>query len=224
MYYLSRVEVDVQNRAKIKDLTHLGAYHNWVEQSFPKEIATGERHRHLWRLDMLDGKKYLLIMSQSKPDPKLLLKYGVAGTVVTKSYDAFLDKIHDGQIMRFRLTANPTHKITKPGERHGKDLPHVTVVQQEKWLLDRAEKSGFQLVKQVDIDDSNEMETLAFKVVSRDWPMLHRNPGHGVRLSRVTFEGLLRVEDAKTFKQLLVKGIGREKAFGMGMMTVIPEA
>lgn len=224
MYYLSRVEVDIQNRAKTKDLTHLGAYHNWVEQSFPKEIATGERHRHLWRLDTLMGKKYLLIMSESKPDPKLLLKYGVVGTVVTKSYDAFLNKIHDGQIMRFRLTANPTHKVIDPETKTGKVYAHVTAAQQEEWLVDRAEKSGFQLIKQVGIDGSNESQTLAFKVVGREWPMLHRNPGHGVRLSRVTFEGLLRVEDAELFKQLLVKGIGREKAFGMGMMTVIPEA
>lgn len=223
MYYLSRVEVDIQNRAKTKDLTHLGAYHNWVEKSFPKEMSTGERHRHLWRLDTLAGKKYLLIMSESKPDPEILLKYGVSGTVVTKSYDAFLDKIHDGQIMRFRLTANPTHTITHPGEKHGKVFPHVTVVQQEKWLMDRAKKSGFQLVKQVDIGDPDETVTLSFKIVGRDWPMLHRNPGKAVRLSRVTFEGLLRVEDAEIFKQLLVKGIGREKAFGMGMMTVIPE-
>lgn len=222
-YYLSRVEVDVQNRAKTKDLTHLGAYHNWVEQSFPEEISTGVRHRHLWRLDTLAGKKYLLIMSKSKPDPELLLRYGVAGTVVTKSYDTFLDKIHDGQIMRFRLTANPTHTVKLPGEKNGKNLPHVTVVQQEKWLADRAEKSGFQLVKQVGVNDPNETENLAFKIVSRDHPMLHRKMGQGVRLSRVTFEGLLRVEDAEIFKQLLVKGIGREKAFGMGMMTVIPE-
>ncbi|CAJ2232633.1 type I-E CRISPR-associated protein Cas6/Cse3/CasE [Companilactobacillus paralimentarius] len=224
MYYLSRVEVDVQNRAKIKDLTHLGAYHNWVEQSFPKEIATGERHRHLWRLDTLAGKKYLLIMSESIPDSEFLLKYGITGTIVTKSYDGFLDKIHDGQIMRFRLTANPTHTITRPGKKRGKVFPHVTVTQQEKWLVDRSEKSGFELVKQVGVNDLNETQTLAFKIVERDWPMLHRNPGRAVRLSRVTFEGLLRVENAETFKQTLVKGIGREKAFGMGMMTVIPEA
>ena len=54
--------------------------------------------------------------------------------------------------------------------------------------------------------------------------MLHRKVGRGVRLSRVTFEGLLRVEDVAEFKQTLINGLGREKAFGMGLMTVIPEA
>ena len=49
--YLSRVEVDFANRKKIKNLSHLGAYHSWVEESFPQEIAAGRRLRHLWRLD-----------------------------------------------------------------------------------------------------------------------------------------------------------------------------
>lgn len=35
--YISRVEVDVKNRKKIKNLSHVAAYHSWVEDSFPKE-------------------------------------------------------------------------------------------------------------------------------------------------------------------------------------------
>lgn len=45
--YLSRVEIDRDNRYKTRDLTHLGAYHNWVEQSFPEEIENNQRGRHL---------------------------------------------------------------------------------------------------------------------------------------------------------------------------------
>ncbi|WP_338208585.1 type I-E CRISPR-associated protein Cas6/Cse3/CasE [Lactiplantibacillus paraxiangfangensis] len=223
MYYLSRVQVDVNNRYKTKDLTHLGAFHNWVEQSFPDEIATGERHRHLWRLDVLAGKTYLLILSESKPDSDLLERYGVPGTAITKSYDKFLDRIQDGQLMQFRLTANPTHTVTRPGEKQGRVMPHITVERQCKWLMDRADKLGFQLIKQVSADEPELSATPAFDIVNRDWPTLHRKVGRGVRLSRVTFEGLLRVSDVVAFRQTLVTGIGREKAFGMGLMTVIPE-
>lgn len=34
--YLSRVEIDTKNRKKMRDLTHVGVYHAWVEDSFPK--------------------------------------------------------------------------------------------------------------------------------------------------------------------------------------------
>jgi len=50
--YLSRVEIDRENRRKIRDLTHLGAYHSWVEDSFVGQISMLERSRKLWRIDI----------------------------------------------------------------------------------------------------------------------------------------------------------------------------
>lgn len=37
--YLSRVQVNTNDHQIFKHLTHLGAYHDWVERSFPREIA-----------------------------------------------------------------------------------------------------------------------------------------------------------------------------------------
>ncbi|GAD17061.1 hypothetical protein FD05_GL001854 [Lentilactobacillus otakiensis DSM 19908 = JCM 15040] len=219
--YLSRVEIDINNRQKTKELTHLGAYHNWVEQGFPNEIADHKRLRHLWRIDRLAGKTYLLVLSQEAPNLDQLGAYGVEKTAMTKSYDPFLDQVKEGQIMQFRLTANPTHAISQPGKNQPRIVPHVTVNQQRQWLAERAAKLGFQVVKTATagLMDSEEIEN--FDIVSRDWPILKR--GHRtIRLSRVTYEGLLRVDDLDTFKQTLMNGIGREKAFGMGLMTVIP--
>ena len=36
----------------------------------------------------------------------------------------------------------------------------------------------------------------------------------------MAFEGRLKVEDADVFKDALVNGIGREKAYGMGLLTI----
>ena len=36
--YISRVEIDRYNRRRVRDLTHVGAYHAWVEESFPSEL------------------------------------------------------------------------------------------------------------------------------------------------------------------------------------------
>lgn len=219
--YLSRVEIDLNNRQKIKELTHLGAYHNWVEQSFPDEIAEHKRLRHLWRIDRLAGKSYLLVLSQEAPDLELLGAYGVEKTAMTKPYDPFLDRIKEGEIMQFRLTANPVRAISQPGRKQPRMVPHITVGQQRKWLTDRAEGLGFEIVKTVSADSMDSDGTENFNIVSRDWPILRR--GHRtLRLSRVTYEGLLRVNDLDQFKQTLMNGGGREKAFGMGLMTVIP--
>nr|WP_328585549.1 type I-E CRISPR-associated protein Cas6/Cse3/CasE [Secundilactobacillus collinoides] len=124
--------------------------------------------------------------------------------------------------MRFRLTANPSYAVSHTGEKRGRVYPHVTVEQQRKWLIQRADKAGFKLVSQ-ELSDATDQDDLAFDIVNREHPVLHRKSGRGVRLSRVTFEGLLQIQDLTVFKQTLINGLGREKAFGMGLMTVIPE-
>lgn len=62
--FLSRVEIDTGNRRKIRDLTHLGAFHSWVEDSFPEERNAQTRTRKLWRIDHLDDHAYLLVASR----------------------------------------------------------------------------------------------------------------------------------------------------------------
>lgn len=219
--YLSRVEIDVGNRQKIKDLTHLGAYHNWVEHCFPDEIKAGKRGRHLWRIDPLDGKKYLLLVSEEAPDLQQMESNGVPGTAITKLYDQFLGRLRKNQIMQFRLTANPTYAIKKPGSKQPRIVPHITIDNQRNWLIKRAEKLGFHLVQQVHSNFLKSKDTWAFNIVNRDYQILRK--GHRtIRLSQVTFEGLLQIDDLEQFKKTLVNGVGREKAFGMGLMTVIP--
>ena len=205
--YLSRVEIDDNNRQKTKDLSHLGAYHNWVETSFPNEIVQGERLRHLWRIDCLHGKRYLLVVSQEKPNLAKLGYYGVNGTGMMKDYQPFINRIQVGEIMCFRLVANPTYRNA------GKVYPHITVEQQKNWLLAKAETAGF--IIPVTMDGNYQ-----FEIVNRDWPLLYHR--RRVRLSRVTFEGQLKVTDTDKLKEALIHGIGREKAYGMGMLTVIP--
>ncbi|WP_102279165.1 type I-E CRISPR-associated protein Cas6/Cse3/CasE [[Lactobacillus] timonensis] len=209
--YLSRVEIDTHNRQKMKSLSHLGAYHNWVEQSFPQEINQGQRLRHLWRIDFLGDKEYLLLLSNDKPDLNQLAKYGVTGTAGTKSYDHFLQQLAVGMVMQFRLTANPSYR----DKESGRIYPHVTVAQQKQWLAERAERCGFQFVTNRDGEPY-------FDLTSREWPLLY----HGkrkIKLSRASFEGALKITDLDKFKKALTEGIGREKAYGMGLLTVIPE-
>lgn len=208
--YLSRVEIDTNNRQKIKCLTHLGAYHNWVEQSFPQEISVGKRSRKLWRIDQLGGKTYLLIVSKELPDFEALCRYGVEGTVQSKDYDRFLDKLKNGTKCLFRVVLNPVVALPHSGDKRGRIMPHITVEQQRNYLLKRASEHGFYI--------SND----EFSIVEREFVNWHKGKDH-VRLSRVTYEGLLTIENIDDFRTLLIEGMGKKKAYGFGMMTVIPK-
>lgn len=209
--YLSRVIIDTDNRKKMKDLTHVGAYHAWVESSFPNQTRNdkGIFPRKLWRIDKLNGNKYLLLISEDKPDLNRLEKYGIHSSAQTKEYQSFIDRLHLGDYLRFRLVANPVISKSNSGVR-GKVLPHITSEHQEKFLLDRSEKNGFLL--KPDEFSVTEHEFVNFKHKDSKTP----------RLSKVTYEGKLTISDLDKFKNLLLKGMGKKKAYGFGMMTVIP--
>lgn len=208
--YLSRVEIDIRNRLKIRDLSHLGAYHNWVETSFPLEVKTGIRSRKLWRIDRIQETTYLLLVSEEKPDLKLLEQYGVSGSARTKSYDKFLESIEENRFYRFRVTLNPVKAIHQEEGKRGRVVPEITVEHQMNFLESRAEKLGFEL-------KSND-----YSIVEKSWVHMRKHGQKPIKLSRATYEGVLKVTDKAVFYESLTKGIGKKKAYGFGLMTVIP--
>lgn len=208
--YISQVEIDLKNRRKTRDLTHLGAYHNWVEMSFPEETDRDKRSRKLWRIDKINGKNFLLLVSESKPDLEALEKYGVEGSAKTKDYDNFLNNLKDGQVLRFRAALNPIVSKKEEENKRGKIYPCYNTEDQMKFLLDRSEKNGFELEKD------------GFQIVEKSHPILRRKGTRHVKLNKVVYEGKLKIIDKEKFIKILKLGIGREKAYGFGMFTVIP--
>lgn len=208
--YLSRVEVDINNRQKIRDLMHVGAYHSWVEDSFPSEEQQHERSRKLWRLDTLQHKHYLLIVSPEKPDLARLEKYGVPGTAAVKNYDPLLESIHAGGVYRFRAVLNPVYSEFVQGAHRGRVFPEVTAEQQLAYLERKAAKNGFELVPD------------QYRITERRYVLLKKAGQRPVHLCQAAYEGILRVTDADVFRDALCHGIGRKKAYGFGMLTVIP--
>lgn len=201
--YLSRIELNIGLRETMKALASPSKFHGAVENSFG-----GEKSRRLWRIDDLNGNKYILILSEEIPNLEHFAEqFGYLGKYETKDYSLLLDRIVNGGKWRFRLTANPT--ISKS---HGKVLAHITPKYQKKWLSDRAEKCGFSL------DDGE------FQTVQSKWYNFHKKNGDksaNIRLLSVTFEGMLTISDAEKFKETLCNGIGREKAYGQGLLTVV---
>ena len=202
---LSRIELDLRQRAVLMALASPNRIHGAVEQSFP-----GPRGRNLWRVDTLGGKTWLLVLSQDKPDfSRLAAQFGAPGWE-SRDYDPLLRRIESGSVWHFRLTANPT--ISKSGEKEerGKVRGHITPAHQKQWLMNRAQKHGFALEEQ------------AFVVVESRWLRFRKGTegGRPVTLLSVTYEGSLTVTDSALFTQALTEGIGRGKAYGLGLLTV----
>ncbi len=207
--FLSRIELDPGRRGTMKALASPNLFHGAIEQGF-----SGPRKRNLWRLDTLGEKTWLLVVSQDRPDfSRLAAQFGPKNGGPgweSKAYDPLLRRIETGGLWHFRLTANPT--VSKPSQagQRGKVLGHITTAYQKQWLLDRAEKHGFSL-----------SET-AFDVKESRWLRFRKGTdgGRPVTLLSVTYEGLLTVTDPELFTRTLTEGLGRGKAYGLGLLTV----
>lgn len=194
----------------MKALANPRRIHGAVESSF-----AGERKRRLWRIDSLRGKLYLLILSENPPELATLERQfsGEGEKGITKPFDDYLSSIHAGERFRFRLAANPSKAMIRERER-GKVVANITPPHQKQWLLDRAAMHGFSL------EEEN------FDITESRWVQFYKaDPQAGksrnVRFLMTVYEGILQVTDEKEFRKTLVQGMGREKAYGCGLLTVM---
>jgi len=207
--YLSRVELDTSLRNTKRAMVHLEMMHAAIERS-------SEEGRNLWRIDKLNGKYYLLVLSQELPDLGILQEqFGRPDCPgESKDYTKFVGQIKEGQRWRFRLKANPVHAVKDSREGRGKTIAHVSEKWQREWLMKRAEKNGFSL------------EEDSFEITDVQWFRFGKNgaaprSNKQISIKAVTFEGVLTVSNEELFKGALIGGIGREKAYGCGMMTLM---
>ena len=204
---LTRMALDTQKRRTMFALSSPSIFHGTVESAFP-----GERRRNLWRVDQLKGMTYLMILSDEEPDLTQAaeeLGYPAEGWE-SKDYDPLLDRIADGTTWRFRLCANPTYSESRP-EGRGKIHAHRTPEHQSQWLVQQGQRHGFSVTPD------------SFVITQSRWYHFRKGNGTGkaVKLLAVTYEGMLTVTDAEAFREILQTGLGREKAYGMGLMTLV---
>lgn len=206
---LTRLKLDPSLRKTMMALSNPNLFHGAIEQSRP-----GERTRLLWRIDSLNSQPYLLILSaEPLQTEKLEAQFGYPGEKAqVKSYEVLLNHIEINTRWCFRLTANPTFsKLESEGTGRGKVMSHVSAHYQIQWLEKKAAANGFRL-------DGDSV-----KIVHTDWKRFRKEKSESpVTLKSVTFEGVLTVTDPELFRKALTEGIGRGKAYGMGLLTIVP--
>lgn len=180
-------------------------FHGALESAFP-----GDRPHCLWRLDSLNGQLVLLVLSETEPELTEFCRQFSPDPHAwqTKAYDGLLERLSKGSRWRFRLTANPTKSLPS-GEsgKRGRVCAHITTEYQRQWLAEHAEKQGFRVE--------------AFDVTESKWLRFRKKEGRSVSLLSVTYEGFLEVVDPALFRHAMENGIGRGKAYGMGLLTVM---
>lgn len=213
--FLTRFEVNPHRRGARAMLSSPQRLHAAVLAAFPESVRHEGNGRVLWRLDEGGFDPVLYVVSPGKPDLTHLVEsvgrpeYGWQ----TRDYGPFLDRLAGGERWAFRLRANPVHNQRDlAGGGRGKRFAHVTVEQQARWFLGRAERCGFGV-----LDSSAGGPDL---VVGSRRVLRFDRRGHTVTLGTAVFEGTLRISDPAALRAALVGGIGPAKGYGCGLLTL----
>lgn len=207
MHYISQVTIDMKNENTMEAVRNPYLFHGAIEKAMDTPERK-EKGRTLWRRD---GDR-ILIVSETKPNLERMEEQ-FKGHGKAKEY-SLPEEIANGDRLFFRLLANPARtkdvSNNKTNERKRvRVVPH-TPADQMLWLHDKAEHGGFT------VDDNEVMIVRSYRqsvIRHHDDPM--------VQFAVVQYEGYLTVTDVEKFRDAVFKGIGKEKAFGCGMLSIV---
>lgn len=225
--YISRTPLNVVRPEAIELVSSPYKMHAAVENAFPPgTVRDSSQGRILWRIDPVrDGghAAWLYVVSPEKPDFTHIDEqagWPISGKSESKDYSALLDMLKNGQRWAFRLKANPARKVFQDKGRRQRDgvvntiQGHVTIAQQEEWLIQRSERHGFKILENEDGSKQLSLSQRAKSTFDRK--------GEHVTLVTAVYDGVLEITDAQLFRATLCSGIGRAKGFGCGLLTIAP--
>ncbi len=205
--YISAIKFPATGNAAATALRDFYMCHKLVYAAFPtKEAATAARV--LFRFDLEGDIGYLYVQSLQPPDWSRLpeaIKSQVTGPV---AYE-----IPTGNKLGFRLLAKPSLRIGKNDDPNkGKRVTVNHPAEQLAWLRRKGQECGFE------IEDCQLLER-----VWHDSKRPERLPnGSPKPLYGVQFDGILVVTDPNKLKQAVRNGVGPQKGFGFGLLSLAP--
>jgi CRISPR system Cascade subunit CasE len=212
--YLSRLILSPRNRRVQKEIADPYQMHRSLMNAFPDDLEPGTE-RVLFRVetDLRTGMITVLLQSTLEPRWGWLDDNGAQGYLLpmdepnpaVKEFDL---NLAPGQVLAFRLRANPTARRRLPdGTR--KRIGLCREEEQIEWLKRKGEQGGFRL--------------LSARTSSQDVVRGHihrKGDTHKLKLLAVQFDGLLQVTDPDRLRESVQQGIGSGKALGFGLLSL----
>jgi len=246
--FLSRLLLDLRSRQVRSELAQPYEMHRTLMRAFgnvPESERANARERFgvLFRADPDERGERLTVYVQSLSRPDwsylaLLSDYlwrdADQPNPACKDIAGPYDKLQNGQVLAFRLRANPTKRVAKDKKRDGGlDGKRVGLLREEEqidWLVrkgqerEKGKRGGFEIVTKEVAGPKGVKQTIHCVKVTHEGVSEGRKGGDAKSQKMlhlaVRFEGLLRITDADAFRETIVRGIGSAKAFGFGLLSL----
>jgi CRISPR system Cascade subunit CasE len=214
--YLSRLILNPHGRRVQREVADPYQMHKSLMRAFPKHLKEGDER--VFRLEPgRNGALILLVQSWTLPDWSWLAEPEARGYLLpvgepNPAVKAFALDLAPGQVLAFRLRANPTVKHwypNKEGEMRPKRVGIYDDQEQMDWLRRKGELGGFRLVSARTGDREDVRGD-----IRRD------KETHKLKLAAVQFDGLLQVIDPERLRETVRQGIGSGKGLGFGLLSL----
>jgi len=159
--YLSRLVLNARSRVVRRDLADCQSLHRTVLAAFPSKSDDVGARKEFGVLHRLEPSRrgiapVLLVQTVEAPNwsrlpPEYLAPSATSTNPAIVPLRSFLDSLHPGERLRFRLRANPTKKVdTKSGpngeRRNGRRVKLKTEAEQVAWLRRKAAEASFEVL------------------------------------------------------------------------------
>jgi len=224
--YLSRLILNPRSRQVRNELADPYEMHRTNSKAFPDGLFKVERGVEnaanvLFRVDLQPrtGVPTLIVQSHQRPEWSFLLAnrkdYLLRGNDLPRDVENPAIKelnlhFYEGQLLAFRLRANPTVKKGREGKRQGQRLGLLREEDQRNWLERKFEFAGAALIN---VNIVNEQFTCGklFKEQEEKKRMYFLS---------IQFDGILQVKDRNKLMSNIATGFGSAKGFGFGLLSL----
>lgn len=217
--YLSKLILNPRNAGARRDVAQPYELHRTLKRGVEDALV---ENRLLFRIEPPNGQREagpVVLVQSSHVAPEWTWMRANGYALATQGPKTFDVQVQHGQMLAFRLVANPTVKKKVEGKKHSVRVPlihdgpnlanHPTYLD---WLARKARQHGFEVLR---------VQGAPFHVglARRKRKQFDKAdiPHFGVR-----FDGLLRVTDPDRFAEAVRDGIGPAKAFGFGLLSLAP--
>ena len=210
---LARLTLNTLSADVARDLRNPTDMHRTLMRLLPDQLSDTPRADAslLWRLEPGPIPRVLTqaahqLTSENLP-PGYLTDYA------TKDIAPIIGNLTEGASVRFQVTANPTrstanptrHTTTDSRTRRGRRVSITRVDDAHDWWTARATQHG--------------LTTVTLTVERQPDLRVHRNNGTAT-LHAFTFTGIAHIADPTAVADLVRAGIGRGKAWGLGLIAL----
>lgn len=220
--YLSRLILNPRSRQVQHELADPYELHRTVCKAFPNaNYKDNEPSGILFRVDLHPRTHIPTLLVQSRQEPKweflsaekkdyLLGANDLPLDVENPSFKEMNLELRSGQVLAFRLRANPTVKKDRDGKAQGRRVGLIHELDQQNWIKRKLESAGAALVN-VNIVNEQFTRGKLFSEKEREKRM---------NFLSVQFDGVLEVKDKDKLVDNILAGFGSAKGLGFGLLSL----